>query len=319
METSYCGSPIAIAMGKRKKEDIIQEIRAKVWYHHMRQGGLAVKEELRTLRHDEDLRLDACRFQGLEQPFPNHFHDYCVLGLMEAGHRRLFCKNRDYIIGPGDILLFQPGDSHGCAQSGGERLDYRSLHVPRETMQALAVEITGTQELPVFVENVIRDCEAAEYLLRLHRMVMEGSREFEKEEILFLLAARLIERYAESPSYRPPGCAGEEVEHACAYMEEHFSERISLDRLCRESGLSKSSLLRAFTKSKGVTPYRYLQAVRIGRAKALLEQGIPPAEAGMQTGFADQSHFSRFFTQFIGLPPAAYARMYQEDKKWKSA
>ncbi|MBD5170025.1 MAG: AraC family transcriptional regulator [Oscillibacter sp.] len=275
-----------------------------------------MKNELRTLCHDGDLGLDACQFQGMEQPFPHHFHDYYVLGLMEAGHRRLFCKNVDYIIGPGDILLFQPGDSHGCASSGGEKLDYRSLHIPQETMLALAEEVTGVREPPVFSENVIRDQEMAENLLRLHRMVMEGSREFEKEEVLLLLAARLVERYGRTVS--PPVCAGDEVARACAYMEAHFSERVALDQLCRESGLSKSALLRAFTGSRGVTPYRYLQALRIGQAKILLEQGIPPAEAGLRTGFSDQSHFSRFFTQFIGLPPAAYARMYQEDRKWKN-
>ena len=250
-----------------------------------------MKNELRTLCHDGDLGLDACRFQGMEQPFPHHFHDYYVLGLMEAGHRRLSCKNVDYIIGPGDILLFQPGDSHGCASSGGEKLDYRSLHIPRETMLALAEEVTGVREPPVFSENVIR-------------------------EVLLLLAARLVERYGRTVS--PPACAGEEVARACAYMEAHFSERVTLDQLCRESGLSKSALLRAFTSSRGVTPYRYLQALRIGQAKILLEQGVPPAEAGLRTGFSDQSHFSRFFTQFIGLPPAAYARMYQEDRKWKN-
>ena len=50
-------------------------------------------------------------------------------------------------------------------------------------------------------------------------------------------------------------------------MEEHFTERIYLDQICRHAGLSKSTLLRAFTKSKGVTPYCYLENIRIGAAK----------------------------------------------------
>ena len=43
---------------------------------------------------------------------------------------------------------------------------------------------------------------------------------------------------------------------------------ITLDRLCRCAHLSKSTLLRAFTREKGVTPYRYLEAVRIGETKS---------------------------------------------------
>ena len=57
---------------------------------------------------------------------------------------------------------------------------------------------------------------------------------------------------------------------------------IYLDQICHLEGLSKSTLLRAFTKSKGVTPYSYLQNIRIGEAKKLLEQGLPPVEAALQ-------------------------------------
>ena len=249
----------------------------------------------------------------MDQPFPNHFHDYYVIGLMEAGDRRLFCRNRDYIIGPGTILLFQPGDSHGCAQTGGTALDYRALHISRETMEALTEELTGTRELPRFSENVSRDQEPADCLLRLHRMIMENSREFEKEELLLLLLSLLMERYGQTAPRPAPG-GNQEAERACAYMEAHFPERITLDQLCRESGLSKSALLRTFARTKGITPYRYLQALRVSRARELLEQGVSPGEAGLRTGFSDQSHFSHFFTQFTGLPPAAYGRMYKEDR-----
>lgn len=84
-------------------------------------------------------------------------------------------------------------------------------------------------------------------------------------------------------------------------MSEHFAEHITLEELCKRSGLSKSTLLRAFAKSKGITPYRYLQTVRISKAKELLEQGVSPVDAAIQTGFSDQSHFSSFFHMFIGL------------------
>ena len=85
-------------------------------------------------------------------------------------------------------------------------------------------------------------------------------------------------------------------------------------------GLSKSTLLRAFTKSKGVTPYSYLQNIRIGEAKKLLEQGLPPVEAALQTGFSDQSHFTNYFNRYIGLAPGVYREIFlmkenSEDKK----
>ena len=121
----------------------------------------------------------------------------------------------------------------------------------------------------------------------------------------------LIEQYGQPFENCIPECS-EEIEKTCTFMAEHFADHITLENLCKCSGLSKSALLRAFTKSKGVTPYRYLQTVRIGKAKELLEQGVTSVDAAIQTGFSDQSHFSNFFHMFIGLSPAAYRRIFKE-------
>ena len=45
--------------------------------------------ELRTVVYDAQLRLEAYRFAGIVQPFPNHFHEHYVLGLVEEGQRTL--------------------------------------------------------------------------------------------------------------------------------------------------------------------------------------------------------------------------------------
>ncbi|MDE6384600.1 MAG: helix-turn-helix transcriptional regulator, partial [Eubacterium sp.] len=57
-------------------------------------------------------------------------------------------------------------------------------------------------------------------------------------------------------------------------------------------------------------PYRYLENVRIDIAKKLLEQGELPIEAAMKTGFFDQSHFTNYFSRFIGLSPGAYREIF---------
>lgn len=62
--------------------------------------------------------------------------------------------------------------------------------------------------------------------------------------------------------------------------------------------------------SKGVTPYSYLEKIRIGEAKKLLEQGFPPIEAALRTGFSDQSHFTNYFNRFIGLSPGVYREIF---------
>lgn len=270
-----------------------------------------MRKEIRTVVYDEELRMEAYRFEGIVQPFPSHFHEHYVIGVVESGERALSCRGREYAIGEGSILLFHPGDSHACVQSDGGMLDYRGINIAKETMLDLAEEITGKRELPGFSENVIEDEEAACHLRSLHEMVMTGTGDFGKEEALLFLLSYLIQNYGQPFESCIPECR-QEIEKACEYMERHFAGRVYLDQICRYAGLSKSTLLRAFTKEKGVTPYRYLETIRINEAKKLLAEGVQPAETAVRTGFSDQSHFTNYFNRFIGLAPGAYREIFSE-------
>ena len=268
-----------------------------------------MKKETRTVVYDNELRIEAYHFEGIMQPFPNHFHEYYVIGFIEDGKRILSCRNQEYTIAKGDIILFNPGDNHACVQSDDGTLDYRGFNITKETMLNLAEEVTGKRKLPSFSKNVISNEEVTCYLQPLHELVMKGSCEFGKEENLLLLISLLIQRYGQPSLSCIPECR-EEIKKACDFMEQHFADRISLNQICHYTGLSKSTLLRAFTKSKGITPYSYLEKIRIGKAKKLLEQGVPPIEAAMQTGFSDQSHFTNYFNRFIGLTPGLYRDIF---------
>lgn len=268
-----------------------------------------MKKEVRTVCYDEELRIEAYHFQGIMKPFPNHFHEYYVIGFVEAGNRCMSCRGEEFIIGEGDIVLFHPGDNHACMQCDGGTFDYRGFHIAGEVMMELAEEVTGKRKLPGFSRHVIKDEELACCLRSLHQMVMGGEMEFRKEETWLLLCTLLMERYGQSFEKGIPECR-KEIECACAFLQEHFSEKIYLDQICRAAGLSKSALLRAFAKEKGVTPYRYLETLRVNEAKKLLEKGSTPLEAAMQTGFSDQSHFTNFFSSFIGLPPGTYRNIF---------
>lgn len=273
-----------------------------------------MKREIRTIVYDDDLRIEAYRFEGIVQSFPNHFHEYYVIGFLEEGERFLSCKQQEYNILKGAMVLFNPGDNHACFQVGDVTLDYRGINISKEVMLDLAEEVTGTRALPGFSQTVVFDEEAVSCLRPLHELLMQGSHEFDKDEYLLLLLSMLIQQYGQPFENCIPECR-EEIEIACAFMKEHYAERIYLDQICHCAGLSKSTLLRAFTKTKGVTPYCYLENIRIGAAKKLLEQGVLPIEAAMQTGFSDQSHFTNYFSRFIGLAPGVYREIFSEKNK----
>ena len=108
-----------------------------------------MRQAARTARYDQALGLEAYSLRAVDRPFPSHFHDHYVIGVVERGTRTLTCGRQQQVIGPGDVLLFNPGDSHACIQADGS-LDYRGLNIPRSTMLALAEEIMGSRAMPGF-------------------------------------------------------------------------------------------------------------------------------------------------------------------------
>ncbi len=270
-------------------------------------------KESRTVRFDGELRVEAYHFQGIVQKFPNHFHEYYVIGFIENGIRYLSCKNKEYTVAPGDLVLFNPGDNHTCQQIDGKTLDYRCINIQREVMGNAVFEITGKEALPYFTTTVVYRSELTLQLRELHSLIMQEEKDFRKEELFFLLLEQLIEEYTEKiPSSKLEQSL--EVMAVCGFLEKNYRESITLNDLSDLTGLSKYHLLRTFTKQKGISPYSYLETIRIDHAKKLLEQGILPIEAAIETGFSDQSHFTNFFKKLIGLTPKQYQSIFKNTR-----
>jgi len=270
--------------------------------------------EVRTVCFDSDLKVEAYRFEGIMQKFPNHFHDYYVIGFIENGRRCLLCRSREHMINAGDMVIFNPLDTHTCEQADGKALDYRCINIKPDIMRRAVREITGEECLPRFTQNVIYHSELVPCLSELHLMIMEEQSDFKKEELFLFLIEQLLAEYSDAapaPASPEPSL---EIKAVCDYLESGYARTITLDDLSALTGLSKYHLLRSFTRQKGISPYSYLETIRIGKAKKLLENGVLPIDAAFQTGFSDQSHFSNFFKKFIGLTPRQYMKIFAEDK-----
>lgn len=266
--------------------------------------------ENRAIIYDNDLQIEAYRFEGVTQKFPNHFHEHYVIGFIERGTRFLAVENREYTVTAGDMLLFNPYAPHTCWQVDGGVLDYRCLNIAPDVMSDAAAEITGHSFAPSFREQVARRGELVPVLRELHSVIFEGGSLLRKQELFYIFMADLINGFAEELAQREGKGEPREIADICAFIEGNYAKNITLDELAALSGLNKYSLLRLFSRERGITPYRYLETVRINRAKELLESGETLTETALKTGFSDQSHFTNFFKKFIGLTPKQYGNIF---------
>ena len=85
--------------------------------------------------------------------------------------------------------------------------------------------------------------------------------------------------------------------------------RLTVEMLSREVGLSAAHFARAFKETMGRAPHQYLLALRLERARRLLETTeVSLSDIAHRAGFADQAHFTRLFKRAFGTTPGALVR-----------
>ena len=97
------------------------------------------------------------------------------------------------------------------------------------------------------------------------------------------------------------------IDRALAYLEEHFSEKLYLEDVCKISLMSESSFSYIFKQVTGSTFTEYLMHLRISRAKELLrESTMTAADIAAACGFSDTAYFSNSFRRTTGQTPTRY-------------
>lgn len=92
-----------------------------------------------------------------------------------------------------------------------------------------------------------------------------------------------------------------------AYIEKHIAESMTVHALARFVYLTSHCFSRAFKRSFGIPPHRYIIQQRIERGKTLLAgPAWSIAEIGLFLGFSQTSSFSAAFQKITGLSPTEY-------------
>ena len=101
------------------------------------------------------------------------------------------------------------------------------------------------------------------------------------------------------------------VQSIQSWLEEHLQDAIRIDDLATRAAMSRRTFERRFKNATGDSPLRYLQRLRVERAKFLLESGRETFDTITgQVGYEDASTFRRIFLQNTGLQPGSYREKF---------
>ncbi|NJM08648.1 AraC family transcriptional regulator, partial [Candidatus Gracilibacteria bacterium] len=84
--------------------------------------------EWSTLRHDSVLHLDALEAVFTRHAFARHWHDYYVIGLVEEGAQRFWCRRKTLLTPRGGLIVLIPGEAHTGEAAEASGFAYRALY-----------------------------------------------------------------------------------------------------------------------------------------------------------------------------------------------
>jgi AraC-like DNA-binding protein len=99
------------------------------------------------------------------------------------------------------------------------------------------------------------------------------------------------------------------VNRAIVAMRENLGEQLTVDDIARAAMFSKFHFTRIFQRVTGVSPGRFLSALRLQRAKHLLvSTSLNVADISLRVGYNSVGTFSTRFSKSVGMSPTAYRR-----------
>ena len=102
------------------------------------------------------------------------------------------------------------------------------------------------------------------------------------------------------------------VELAVAHMRESYSEPLSLVDIAKSAMLSRFHFSRVFRNATGVSPGRFLSAIRIYEAKRMLAStSLTVTDISLAVGYNSLGSFTNRFTESVGLSPSRFRRVWQ--------
>lgn len=246
--------------------------------------------------------------------YHRHSHETYSLGVTDDGAQSFTCRGSAHVSGAGMVMVFNPDDPHD-GWAGDERgFTYRMIHIGPALVAGILEDLAGRPAgLPLFANPVVSDPELAGILRALHRALLLGAPALHRDELLAAAVGSAVRRAAArarlpGPEDVPLLGAGATASRVRQLIREQYANDITVSDLAAAAGRSRFTVHRAFMSVYGMAPSDYQRQLRLRAARRLIAGGVPISQAAAQSGFADQSHFTRWFGRYYGITPARYRR-----------
>ena len=221
------------------------------------------------------------------------------------GRGQIVIQERTTTVAAGDLICFRPGVLHSLAALDEPYMEFYGVHfTPPPETDDLPIPNVMHLEAPYRIEALFRELYEAHsqktYFYQWRQNVV-------LEQILCELMETAEQKKAPAEAMR--------IRRVLAYIHEEPCRAFSLEELLRQAGVQKTVFLQSFRRVTGMTPKRYVLALRMAYARELLlETDLSVAAIAEKCGFDDAFYFSRCFRQHFAASPRQYKKEYEEKR-----
>lgn len=247
-----------------------------------------------------------------------HFHNEIELTYYVKGNMDYVIDNVSVKISDGDILFINKNIPHSCFSSNEFNsyhiLQFKKPHTIDTNIPYFATFFDDSYLVPYHLFS--RDDPAYNEILNIFLSIykIHQQTDIATDYAMASYQFRIISLLYQSNIFHEPTFATntanlQRLMPIFKYIEEHFSEHISLRKLADLVNIEKTYFCRLFKSSTGKNVTDYINYVRIRKAQEYLKQGRSVTEVAFSVGFSSVSRFGQVFKAFSFCSPSSYIKI----------
>ena len=248
----------------------------------------------------------------------SHFHDEYEFYYLISGKVLFFIKDRVYPMVSGCLAFIDGEEMHRVSSKSNNNYkrfvicikrpylikNFPELSHSLERGNCIALSTQQQVQTEDIIARIVQECGNS--ALMQHELIEALAKQF------LICMYRIVSLPLQKINY-----SGGDILKILQYIDEHYTEKITLNDICEYLDISVSHLTRLFKTSTGYTLVEYINNLRIREAgKLLVSTKEAISQIALDTGFESFSYFGKLFSKYYNLSPMKYRRKHRKNSNY---
>lgn len=236
-------------------------------------------------------------------------HEYYEILLFLEGDAKFIIEDRTYSLNPNDIIIVRKNELHRLSLNRAVPYHRIVIHAypsffqkyecPEYEAQFLNTATGIDNKIPA---KVVRSSGLYDAFMKYSKYSNHGEIR-ENTPILRSMIMEILYLINNTTNFSTPDYSSGPMESVILFLNNSFTEDITLDMLEKQFFLTKNHLCKAFRNATGITIFSYIRKKRLANVQELVSGGLSINDAARMSGFHDYSSFYRAYKKEFGISP----------------